>query len=268
MGVQMKPSQKTIQEWILSKYVESSSHRTTTSLISDGMNNEILFPEQLHTSRKKELVNRAVWTLLQRGLLIPKFGRQLYFPLTISERGKAVASEEDFNPDFPERYLELLDNRVKKLSKTVKTYVKESLETFSSTCYFATSVMLGLASEAAFLEMSKKFAIWLQVKKDEKALQSKLDAGNTKYSRIYSNVRNKLLSDIKTDLKKAGLADNLELLLDAGNVLRTYRNEAGHPLGKVVQREECILSFYAMPLYLERLYELQNFFALKKVSEQ
>ncbi len=57
------------------------------------------------------------------------------------------------------------------------------------------------------------------------------------------------------------LADGMSLTLDSVlDVLRTYRNDADHPTGKRISRDDAFINLQMFVRYLQKLYALKNFF--------
>ena len=60
----------------------------------------------------------------------------------------------------------------------------------------------------------------------------------------------------------ADLGDDLHTILDrVFDLIRSTRNDAGHPTGKVIERESMRANFYLFPSYCRRVYALMDHFA-------
>jgi len=65
----------------------------------------------------------------------------------------------------------------------------------------------------------------------------------------------------KTPQLPPHLADGLDLTLSAVlDALRIYRNQAGHPTGKEIDRGTAFTILQMVPRYLQRMYDLKKFF--------
>ena len=118
--------------------------------------------------------------------------------------------------------------------------------------------MLGVAAEAAFLEMAYAFCEWLS-EVEGKELKGKLDQPGPGLNKKFELVSESLRSH-KGDFPRE-IKDALNRhLIGVGDTLRIYRNEAGHPTGTQFSKEDCWLSLLCFPTYLERLYMLRVFF--------
>src|SRR3970282_369700 len=100
---------------------------------------------------------------------------------------------------------------------------------YTHACYLASAVMLGVASEAAFIEMAEASVNWLQ--SAGVTLKKILDDPRLPYVRKFEEFRKRVESR-KADLPDE-LADGMSLTFDAVlDLLRVRRNDAGHPTGK------------------------------------
>jgi hypothetical protein len=81
----------------------------------------------------------------------------------------------------------------------------------------------------------------------------------TSYQQRFLGYRNKL-EPRKSSLPE-DLSDGIDLTLDAiADLLRVYRNEAGHPTGKQIGRDRAKINLEMFARYLERMYAFKEFF--------
>ncbi|HEY7330954.1 MAG TPA: hypothetical protein VH592_25175 [Gemmataceae bacterium] len=73
---------------------------------------------------------------------------------------------------------------------------------------------------------------------------------------LESHLKGLLTADIKENLDVA--------LLAVFAMLRTNRNEAGHPTGKTVEREQAYANLIIFPTYLKKVYELMSWLKANK----
>jgi hypothetical protein len=117
--------------------------------------------------------------------------------------------------------------------------------------------MLGVASEAAFMEMATSSVTWLQTA--GQTLQKVLDNPRQPYVKKFEEFR-KRMEPRKADLPEE-LADGMSLTFDAVlDLLRIRRNASGHPTGKPMLREDQYVSLQMFSRYLQRLYQFRAFF--------
>ncbi len=211
---------------------------------------------QLPMTRRWE----AIWTLIARGLAYVDYSQGNWdnATLELTAAGRAVAEDPNFNPDTGSGYVHQVRASVPDASVTVLQYVAEAHRAYEARCFFATAVMVGVASEAAFLEMAPSFGAWLQGAEQTRFLQV-LNTPRLMYLEKFKEFRTRI--EGKTARLPPGLADGLDLTLSAVlDALRVYRNQAGHPTGKQIDRGTAFTILQMVPRYLQKMYELKAFF--------
>ena len=213
------------------------------------------------------MIAQAVWGLVARGLAYFDFTSDSgsSYPsspgnwwIRPTERGRAAASDQTINPDMPQGYLEQFVRDIPQAPDIVQKYVGEALETYTQRCHMACAVMLGVAAEAAFLDVTASFCKCL--KPDE---AKKLLAWVNGTWRPYDKIREEFMRRLGP--YRAKLPDPIKENLDIQvtsifELIRKYRNEAGHPTGFAMDRGSCFLSLIAFVEAAKRLYALKDFF--------
>lgn len=202
----------------------------------------------------------AVWSLISQGLAYIDYSQPApeNWNLFLTDAGLAAARDEAMNPDNSGDYLDQLRTKVPDTSPTVLQYARESVTSYNNRCYLASAVMLGVASEAAFLEMARSFRNWLPDGQRQKFLKI-IDNPRSNYITKFVEFR-KRVEPLKSSIPDE-LSDGMSLTLDSVlDLLRIYRNEAGHPTGKQVTREDAFINLQMFARYLQKLYALKAFF--------
>jgi hypothetical protein len=213
----------------------------------------------------RQKILQEVWKMLGEGLIYFDCltNTSSNWELMISEKGNQVLNNsDDFNPYDPDEYISRLKIRVPKIDETVLFYTSESLRAFNAECYLSTMVMLGVASEKAFLLMAESFALWLPTNKSDHLLDT---LKNSKQNMIakFSEFR-KRIEPCKPKLP-AEFADNMALTLDSVlDLIRIYRNESGHPTGKITQKDDAFVMLQMFATYLKKLFSLIDYFSSTK----
>jgi hypothetical protein len=133
-------------------------------------------------------------------------------------------------------------------------YVEEALAHSMHAAISATSVMLGVAAESVFNGLAAAFVIAEPTRTVK--LQKALAARSLQNSR-FQELR-KALEPIRAQLPD-GLAD--PVTLDAvADLLRTARNEAGHPTGKPIDEGTAHTHLYMGAELLQKMTALQAHF--------
>ena len=206
-----------------------------------------------------EQITQTLWQLLGRGLVYLSIEQPApeNWKWQLTDSGRLSSQDEIFNPDDPERYLSRIKRGIPDVSDLVLLYAKESVYCYINERYLASTVMLGVSSEAAFIEMAKASVTWLGAAGEK--LSKILNRQNESYVNKFKEFR-KRVEPRKTELPE-DIADNINLTFDSIiDLLRISRNETGHPTGKIVSREDQYISLQMFGRYLEKLYALKTFF--------
>src|SRR5690606_36087484 len=122
-----------------------------------------------------------------------------------------------------------LMRKVPEASNVVMQYAKETTIAYRNMCNLASMVMIGVASEAAFLEMAQAFSKWLPPSSSEgKKFAKELNNPKTQIKSVFATFvvafeSNK--DDIPFKLKN-GIERDFHSIF---TMIRVFRNDAGHP---------------------------------------
>lgn len=176
----------------------------------------------------------------------------------VTDRGRQVVESGDYEPDDPEGYLRRLRERIHNLDDLVALYAKEGLRAYRASCYLASAVMLGVASERAFQLLGDAFAAWLPETEAAK-FRSTFDNPKRHYQTKFVEFRKRVESH-KQELPP-GFSDSMALSLDSVlDLLRINRNEAGHPTGRRIDRDDAYINLQMFACYVEKMFGLRDFF--------
>lgn len=200
-------------------------------------------------------VTSIIWDLIIEGVVRPGHaeggdGQLPFFYVTDfgKERIKDVRTPYD-----PDGYLAALRSDAPDVDDVIITYLTESLHTFRIGSLLSSTITLGCASEKALLLLIAAYGDALPTGRQAKfrkntegfVIKRQFDEFN---KMLDSHLRGLLPGDLKENLDVA--------LLAVFAMLRANRNEAGHPTGKIVRREEAYASLMVLPTYLKKVYEL------------
>jgi hypothetical protein len=202
----------------------------------------------------------ALWGLVGEGLVyIDTAGQQSStdnWRWCLSADGRRVVNSGTWEPRDPEGYLERIRREIPDLDDLVELYITEALQSFNGRCYLATSVMLGVAAERAFLVMAESYAASSMTGAPAIAKELARPRGN--YFALWTEFR-KRIEPVRQDLPN-GLAD--ALTLDAiADLIRLIRNEVGHPTGRQVDADTARVHLTIAPVYLRKMQLLSAHFA-------
>ncbi len=267
----MEPSAVELQTALLKVLADPNGRRLAWVTNSGGYFHQEL--QKMFGDRRRvqpRAANQAVWSLIQQGLAYMDFSgdRSNDWFLRLTEAGEAAADEETAGPDNPDLFFERLKRKVPDASDIVMQYAHEAIIAYRNLCDLASTVMIGVASEAAFLETARAFDKWLGGSPDAagQKLRKVLNDPRTQIKSIFDAFRAAFESNNATIPHR--LRDGIETdFLAVFTLLRIYRNDAGHPTKTVIEREDVSNHLRMLPRYLRRLYDHRNFFDPKHVPQ-
>jgi len=219
--------------------------------------------EPFSFSKEDDLyVQEVFWDLFRQGIITlgsENSPNQGYPWFRLSSYGKKVLDDEDpyFFHDLSS-YENIIRAGIPNIDDLTLFYLKEAMQTFMVGCYLSSSVMLGVALEYSLNNLYQE----IEKNSNYKDHFSKLSEEKT-LLRKYNKFKNKLL-EIKKDLPKEMKQDfdtNLDMIV---SIIRNYRNESGHPSGKVLNREQCYVNLQLFVPCCKKIYELMDFFREEK----
>jgi hypothetical protein len=208
----------------------------------------------------RDEIQEAYWAVIGRGLAYIDISQPAAenWTLNLTPAGRAAALDTELNPDDPEGYRQRIATLAPQLSDLVNVYLTEAIDTYYHECYLVSSVMLGVAAEALLLEVGHGFAAWLGGTAGGK-LEAILVDPRRNYSAKFSEFRSRL--ETARPKLPAHLRDNLDIRLNSTvEILRLYRNDAGHPTGKIPDRQTCRIHLIVFADVLARYYGLLELF--------
>jgi hypothetical protein len=201
-------------------------------------------------------VQSIMWDLIIEGVIRPGLadGANNKLPFFhVTERGKHWIKEGPQSPYDPDGYLKRLRSSVAGLDPIIVTYLNESLHTFRIGCLLSSTIALGCASEKALLLLIAAYSDALPSTMQDKFRKN---TEGRMIKRQFDEFRKMLDSHLRGHLTP-DLADGLDITLNAVfEMIRTQRNDAGHPTGKEVSREQVYASLVVFPTYLKKVYDL------------
>ncbi len=170
--------------------------------------------------------------------------------------GQRAASGATWEPRDPDGYLHRIQREIPGLDGLVELYLTEALQSFNGRCYLATSVMLGVAAERAFLVMAEAYSASSMA--GAAAMAKELVKPRSNYFTLWTEFRRRI-EPIRPELPN-GLAD--ALTLDAiADLIRLTRNVAGHPTGRQIDEDTARVHLTIAPVYLRKMRLLAVHFA-------
>lgn len=151
-------------------------------------------------------------------------------------------------------YEAVIKQNIPDIDPVTMLYLKEAMQAFMSGCMLSSSVMLGVAAEHSFERLLETIAanpkyepVFKNVSK-ERSILPKLN----KFKQILDQHIGEFKPEIREDLDT-----NFSGIIA---IIRNFRNESGHPSGKIVSREQCYILLQLFVPYCKKIYQLKKFF--------
>lgn len=208
----------------------------------------------------REILLEVFWDLFRQGIItlgLNDSNRE--FPwFRVSQLGRQIAESQSiyFFHDVAS-YEQAIRAEVPNINDVTLLYLKEAMQAFRTGCILSCTVMLGVATEHTFLllleviEKNPSLAKTYQAVTEQKTILQKIN----KFKNILEQHFKALPDEIKEDFDThfAGVL----------SVARTFRNQAGHPTGKIISREQAFVLLQLFIPYSKKLNNLTNHFRAK-----
>jgi hypothetical protein len=201
----------------------------------------------------------AYWSLVAQGLAYIDMNQPApeNWQLRLTASGQAAVEDSEINPDDPAGYLGRLFASVPMLGAIPRLYIDEAVRTYTGRAYLACTVMLGVAAEAVFRDVAPAFVSWSQPRATQ--LERLLGSPQVPYAKAFAEFRRRL--DDQKHRLPSELRDALDVHLNSVlDLLRTSRNDAGHPTGTAFGRDDCFVALRVFERLSGRMYSLKGVF--------
>lgn len=204
-----------------------------------------------------EIFLEVFWDLFRQGIITLGLNdANRNFPhFRVSGFGKKVLDQSNtyFFHDFSSYEKVILEN-IPSIDPITMIYLKEAMQAFLSGCILASTVMIGVSTEYTFLKLLETIENNPQHEPTYKNVfgeRTILQKVNKFKNILDQNIRT-LTPEIKEDLDTY-----FAVIL---SVIRDFRNQAGHPSGKIISREQCFILLQLFIPYCKKIYQLIDFF--------
>jgi hypothetical protein len=221
-------------------------------------------PYQTLTSWIEDEVREVVWELAFQGIIVPGIdnGQQASLPwFKITEWGKQCLEKGEYLPFDAGMFMERIRKEIPTLDVVIALYLVESLKCFRNGTFVASAVMVGVAAEQMMLVLRKAVSDALDSPEKKKRFD---DDAQGQIKRIYDAVWKKLDPIREQMPEKLRESVGVEL---AGvfELVRKTRNEAGHPTGRIIDREEAEALLLLFPTYSKTVYAVTGWLATQQL---
>lgn len=224
----------------------------------DSGDNQVPYERPANLSpADREIYLEVFWGLFREGIItlgLNDSNREFPF-FRVSEFGRRLleGGQAYFFHDVS-TYEKLLQSEIPTIDAVTLLYLKEAMQAFKAGCILSSTVMLGVATEHTFLLLIEKISqnpthapTYANVDQQRTILQKV-----NKFRNILEQQRN-LPSEIKEDLD----TNFLGIL----SIIRNFRNQSGHPTGKIIDREQTYILLQLFISYCKKMYQLIAYFS-------
>jgi hypothetical protein len=211
----------------------------------------------------EDAIRECIWSLIIQGIVVPGYssdsvhGANLPW-IQVTEWGKSCLEKGEYVPHDAGLFLSRIRSQVPNLDPVVGLYLKEALNSFRSGNYLAVAVMTGVASERILIVLRDAIHSSIEDDRRKKLMEA---TENQTAKRIYEEV-SKRIDPIRERLPSE-LQESIDTELEGiFHEVRRTRNDAGHPTGRVIEKEEAYALLQLFPVYAKSAYTLMDW--LKK----
>lgn len=212
------------------------------------------------SKHNRDLFLEVFWGLFRDGIITlgsDYMNREFPF-FKISESGKKILESGNvyFFHDVS-TYEKLVKEQIPDMDETTLIYLKEAMQAFLSGCVLSSTVMLGVSIEDSFsrlletIEKNGEYCDRFKNAVEETTLLRKFNKFNNVMQQISKSIPSNIKENMETDFSAVL------------NMIRNFRNESGHPSGKIITREQCYVLLQLFIPCCKKIYELIHFFAEK-----
>lgn len=213
--------------------------------------------EPLPSAGDREKFLEVFWGLFREGVITLGFNdANREFPFfRVSEFGRRLldSGQAYFFHDVS-TYETVIRNEVPNIDAVTLIYLKEAMQAFRAGCILSATVMLGVATEHVFILLLDQISqnpihapTFTNVNEQRTILQ--------KINR-FKGILDQQLRQLSTEVKE-DLDTHFSGIL---SIIRNFRNQAGHPTGRIIDREQAYILLQLFIPYCKKLYQLMDFY--------
>lgn len=206
-------------------------------------------------AQDRETLLELFWDLFRQGIItlgMNDNNREFpFFRFTQAGQRMAVGGDAYFFHDVSS-YEAAIRREIPRIDPATLTYLKEAMQAFRSGCLLSATVMLGVAAEHTFMllleviEASPVHHATFRAVFGERTLLQKFNKFRNLLEPLVRGLPPEVREDLETHL--AGVL----------SVIRTFRNNAGHPTGLVTDREQTFVLLQLVIPYMKKQHQLMQ----------
>jgi hypothetical protein len=191
------------------------------------------------TKEDAETLREVFWDLFRQGILtLGKDESNNAFPFfrVTSYGAKAVQEGDIYFISDTTAFEQRVKSEIPNIDDISILYLKESFQAFRSGCLISSAVMLGVAAEHLFqllldqLESNPKQSSRFSIVFQQRTIFPKIE----KFKNIIAADKASFPKDVQESFDTQ--------FLGIQSIIRVYRNESGHPTGRVIDREQAFVN--------------------------
>ena len=204
-----------------------------------------------------ELFLELFWDLFRQGIItlgLNDSNREFPWFRVTSFGKKLLAGDSPYFFHDLSSYEKVITDTIPNIDDVTLTYLKEAMQAFMSGCLLSSSVMLGVATEHSFLKLieivdaNPTYGPLFSSVSKERTILPKLN----KFRKILEQNISLLPANVKEDLDT-----NFSGII---SMIRNFRNESGHPSGKIISREQSYVLLHLFIPCCRKIYQLMDVF--------
>ena len=216
--------------------------------------------------RDEDRIRECIWSLIIQGIVVPGVSTESHgsnLPwLQVTEWGKGCLENREYISYDTALFLGRIHSQIPDFDSVATLYLKEALNSFRSGTYLSAAVMTGVASERILVMLRDAIHAAITEQDRKRKLLKATDGQTAK--RIYEEV-SKRIDPIREQLP-SDLQDSIGAELGGiFQIIRRTRNDAGHPTGKVIERDEASALLQQFPVYAKSAYALMAWLKSAKI---
>ena len=186
-------------------------------------------------------------------------GGTLIFPhYHLTEYGEKVVGTTEYQPYDPDGYLARIKTDISEIDDVMIRYLEECLSCFRRNLLLAAAVMLGCAVEKAILLFVQAYGGSISNAGEKRKYENETESFII--SRKWKALWKRLEPDaaVLPDQLGEDIGTIVERIFD---IIRTTRNDAGHPTGRMIEKETVHANLLLFPIFSKRVYGLIRHFS-------
>jgi hypothetical protein len=201
-------------------------------------------------------VRGVIWDLIIQGMIVPGTPNQLGSSglpsFVITDWGKKRLEKGEYLPFDAGEYISRVKSEVSNVDPYVILYLKDALASFRVGAYLASAVMTGVASERVLLLLRDEVQAALSTVEGKKKFAAATKGISV--NRVFHEIWKRLEPNQEALSQFFGREDVKLEISGIFDLIRKTRNDAGHPTGRDISRDEADSMLHLFPVYCKTAY--------------